>query len=147
MPMKPMVSNVLLAALGVCLTLASCAAPPAQGIAGPTGRAGDAGKLTPIKVRDVWKESLRSFSRDIVTKRLPLGSTAKFDPKVHFDGYYDSDQDVTRVAVYGNVTTSTDYGTVHNNGYYVIWENPGRVKTDFPPPWQLADVEITDVQY
>jgi len=131
----------------VLITLASCAAPPSAGISGPTGRASDAGKVTVITVRDVWKQDLKATSKDLVAKKLALGSTAKFDGDVRYDGYYDSNRDVTRVGVYGNVTTNSDYGTVTHNGYYVIWEEDGRVTSDFPPPWQLVDVEITDVQY
>jgi len=138
---------IRIAQILILIALTGCAMSPSSGISGPTGRASDAGKVTVISVRDVWKQDLKGTSQDLVAKKLELGKTAKFDGNVRYDGYYDSARDVTRVGVYGNVTTTTDYGTVRNNGYYVIWEENGRITGDFPPPWQLVDVEITDVQY
>lgn len=139
----------LLPILGVLL-LAGCAGEAANnaGIAGPTGRASDSGKISPITVRDVWKTDLQPRSKNLVISQLTLGKTARFDEKVFFDGFYDSSKDITNVAVYGNVTTSTDYGSVYHNGYYVLWQQNGRITTDFPfAPWKLADIEITDQLY
>jgi hypothetical protein len=132
------------------IMLAGCVggAPLNAGVAGPTGRAGDAGKIHAITVRDVWKMDLQARSLKLVTQQIPLGSTARFDDNVRFEGYYDSGQNVTSVGVYGNVTTTTDYGVVHKNGFYVIWEQTGRITGDFPiAPWRLVDVEIMDQQY
>jgi hypothetical protein len=121
---------------------------PNAGISGPTGRSADAGNVREIAVRSVWKQDLKSQTRALVVQKLPLAKTAKFDGDCHYDGYYNADRDVTRVGVYGNVITYSDYGTVIKNGYYVIWEEPGDLKIDFPPnPWQLVDVEITDQLY
>jgi hypothetical protein len=129
--------------------LASCTdAGNSAGVAGPTGRARDSRNMSPIQVRDVWKSDLQPRTQKIVVSQLPLGKTARFDEHVHFDGFYDSNRDVTSIGVYGNVTTSTDYGTVRTNGYYALWEQNGRITTDFPyAPWKLADLEITDELY
>jgi hypothetical protein len=144
MPMKRILTAVGLALLAGCVD----SARPNAGISGPTGRASDAGIIHTIKVRDVWKENLKPLTRDVVVRKLALGKTARFEDPPRFDGYYDSDHNVTRVAAYGDVTTYTDYGTVIKNGYYVVWENQGQVKTDFPQtPWQLVDVEIMDQPY
>lgn len=131
------------------IVLASCAGNPGgnAGIAGPTGRAADAGSIREIGVRETWKFDLKPQSQTIISGKIEDGKTAKFDPIVRYDGYYDANRGVTRVGVYGNVTTNTDYGTVHDNGYYVIWEETGRIASDFPPPWRLVDVEITDQLY
>jgi hypothetical protein len=132
------------------LTLLAGCANSAQfnsGIAGPTGRASDSGKITAIRVHDTWKEYLKPLSLDIVKKKLAFPDTARFDRDVHFDGFYDSSADTTRISVYGNTTCSSDYGTTYKNGYSVTWELPGRVNTDFPPPWNLVDVEVFDQQY
>lgn len=138
-----------LLSIAALLVLASCgAAAYNSGVSGPTGRASDAGNVRVISVRDVWKQDLKNETRRIVVARLPLGKTAIFDGFTEFEGYYDAEQDVTRVAAYGNVHTSTDYGTTVHNGYYVIWEQPGKVTTDFPQrAWKLVDVEITDQPY
>jgi hypothetical protein len=127
--------------------LASCAGAPSAGIDGPTGRAGDARSVSSVKVRDTWKMDLAQQSQDLVTKKLTYSKTARFDEKVHFEAYYDAAHDVTRLGVYGNVKSSSDYGTSYNNGYYVTWEGTGRVDSDFPPPWRLVDVEVMDLQY
>ena len=134
--------------LGLSL-LCGCAnsAPPGGGINGPTGRARDANNVVIIKVRDVWKQNLKPLSQSIIVKQLRFGSTARFDPHVQYEAYYDRANDITRVGVYGNVTSHSDYGTVDNNGYYVTWELPGRVETDFTPMWHLADVEVLDSQF
>src|SRR5579862_5748869 len=76
-----------------------------SGIAGPTGRSSDSGNIKVIGVRNVWKQDLRPDTRSLVIRKLPLGKTAIFDGDAKFDGYYDSGRDVTRVGVYGNVTT------------------------------------------
>jgi hypothetical protein len=131
------------------VVLASCIGGPPQdpGVTGPTGRARDAGNIHRIDVRDVWKMDLEPRSQKLVSAQLPFGKTARYD-EVRYDGFYNSDENVTDVGVYGNVTTSTDYGTKKKNGYYVVWEQTGPVKTDFPEaPWRLVDVEITDQQY
>jgi hypothetical protein len=141
MTMKP-IAVVLMFAL-----LAGCMAQPSVGVNGPTGRASDAGKITAIGVPVSWRYALEKPSQNIVAKKLPYGQSAKFDDFVHFDGFYDATLNVTRVAVYGNVATSTDYGTNYNNGYYVTWEQPGRVTGDDLPPWRIVDVEILDEPY
>jgi len=139
----------IMSILGLIM-LAGCAtdAPPYAGVTGPTGRATDAGKLRPLKVRDVWKMDLRPRSQKLVAAQLPFGNTASFDNNVRYDGMYDSARNVSTVGVYGNVSSTTDYGESHRNGYYVIWEQTGRITADFPPAaWKLVDVEVTDQQY
>lgn len=142
MSMRQITAVLFLALLAGCVD-----APPSVGINGPTGRASDAGKLTPVRVRAIWKYDLKQASQNIVAKKLPYGTTAKFDDYVHFEGFYDARLDVTRVAVYGNVATTSDYGASYNNGYYVAWEQPGRVSSDDLPPWHIVDVEILDLPY
>lgn len=134
--------------LGVTL-LAGCAgnAQYNAGVSGPTGRASDAGKYTSIKVHDTWVVYLKPLTLDLVKKKLLFPDTARFDRNVQFEGFYDVASDVTRIGVFGNVTCSSDYGTSYHNGYYVTWQLSGRVTTDFPPPWNLADVEVFDNQY
>jgi len=131
------------------LLLAGCSGAYLDpGITGPTGRASDAGKLSPVTVRDVWKADISGKTRAAVAQQLPLGGTADFDPAMRFEGFYDSVQNVTNIGVYGDVTTHTDYGTVMKNGYYAVWQQPGRLKSDFPAaPWRLLDVEILDQQF
>ncbi len=130
------------------IMLASCVgAPPSAGINGPTGRASDARSISPISVPDTWKLDLGPQSQDLVTKKLTYPKTARFDEKVHFEAYYDAARDVTRVGVYGNVRSSSDYGPTYNNGYYVTWEGTGRIDSEFPPPWRLVDLEVMDIQY
>ncbi|MGD0388492.1 MAG: hypothetical protein ABSC42_05995 [Tepidisphaeraceae bacterium] len=137
-----------LAGILVLTLLASCAgAGPSAGIDGPTGRAGDARSVSSVDVRDTWKMDLAPQSQDMVTKKLTFPKTARFDEKVHFEAYYDAEHDVTRLGVYGNVKSSSDYGTSYNNGYYVTWEETGRADSDFPPPWRLVDVEVMDLTY
>jgi len=133
--------------LGLTLLASCAAAPPSAGIDGPTGRAGDARSVSSVNLRDTWKMDLGPQSQNMVLKKLTYPKTARFDEKVHFEAYYDAAHDVTRVGVYGNVKSSSDYGTSYNNGYYVTWEGTGRVDSDFPPPWRLADVEVMDLQY
>jgi hypothetical protein len=131
------------------IMVAGCVGGASQdpGVTGPTGRASDAGNIHPIAVRNVWRMDLSPRSQKLVTAQLPLGKTARYD-KVHFDGFYNSNENLTTIGVYGNVTTNTDYGTFNKNGYYVTWEQTGRVTTDFPAAaWRLVDVEIMDQQY
>jgi hypothetical protein len=144
--MKPTavtLSLTLLAALAGCASSSQYNA----GVSGPTGLASDSGKITAVQVNDTWKQDLKPLSLDIVKKKLAFPDTARFDLNVQYDGFYDVTNDATRVGVWGNVTCSSDYGTTYKNGYYVTWQLPGKVKTDFPPPWHLADVEVFDQQY
>jgi len=132
------------------IMLAGCAvgSSPYTGTGGPTGRISDSGNISPLTVRDVWKLDLETRSKKLVTSQISFGNTARFDNNVRYDGYYDSARNVTTIGVYGNVTTSTDYGEDRNNGYYVNWDQTGQVTADFPTaPWRLVDVEITDQQY
>jgi hypothetical protein len=133
--------------LGLALLWGCASSAPNPGMEGPTGRLRDTGNIVSLRVRDTWKEGLKHDSQALVVKQLQFGSTARFDPHVDYEAYYDRINDLTRVAVYGNVTSSSTYGTTDNNGYYVTWELPGRIETDFPPLWQLADVEVLDQQY
>jgi hypothetical protein len=137
-------------ALVLSLTLLAGCANSSQynsGVSGPTGRASDAGKYTSIKVHDTWVANLKPLTLGIVKKKLLFPDTARFDRNVQFEGFYDSATDVTRIGVFGNVTCSSDYGTTYNNGYYVTWQLPGRITSDFPPPWNVVDVEVFDQQY
>jgi len=128
--------------------LAGCApAPqPVSGL-GPTGNLADAAKLVVVKVRDVWKYDLRQRTQSIVKKKVRFPDDVDFDDRVRYEGYYDSSRNVTWVAVYGNVTSTSDYGSVDHDGYYVVWEQPGRLQSDFPPPWQLDDAELLPQPY
>jgi len=130
--------------------LAGCGSNSAQynsGIAGPTGRASDAGKISSLKVHDTWKVKLQPQTLNVVRKKLTFPDSARFEGDLKFEGFYDASADVTHVGAWGNVTSRAPYGTVYKNGYYVTWELPGKVDSDFPPPWHLADVEIFDQQY
>ena len=131
----------------VIALMCGCMEAPQAGINGPTGRAGDAGKIIPVRVRALWKYDLKQASQNLVAKRLQYGPTAKFDDFVQFDGFYNAKLDVTRVSVSGNVTTTSDYGSSYVNGYYVTWEQPGRVSGDDLPPWQIVDVQILNQPY
>jgi hypothetical protein len=134
----------------LCLVvLASCIGGPPEdpGLTGPTGRVSDGSSYQSIKVRDVWRMDLNARSLKLVSAALTWGKTARYDP-VQFEGYYNSAQNVTTIGVFGNVTTSTDYGTTIRNGYYVTWQQTGRLNTDFPAsPWKLVDVDVMDQQY
>ena len=132
--------------LGLAL-LANCAGAPSAGVNGPTGRAGDARSISSLAVPDTWQMDLGPQSKDMVMKKLTYPKTARFDQKIHFEAYYDAAHDVTRVGVYGNVRSGSDYGTTYDNGYYVTWEGTGRIVSSFPPPWRLVDVEVFDLQY
>jgi hypothetical protein len=142
MTMRQIAAVVILALMCGCMDAA-----PYAGINGPTGRASDAGKLTPVSVRAMWRYELKPASQKLVAKKLDYSDSAKFDDFVHYDGFYDSTLNVTRVAVYGNVTTTSDYGSTYVHGYYVIWEQEGRVKADELPPWQIVDLEIMNQPY
>ena len=111
------------------IMLAGCVggSPQDPGIHGPTGRASDAGKVDRDRGQGCLETGPDSPGRRrLVTTKLPSRKTATLRRQVRFDGYYDSARRCDRVGVYGNVTTNTDYGTVNNNGYYVIWEQNGR---------------------
>ena len=142
MSMRRITAILALALLSGCID-----APPVGGVNGPTGRASDAGQLYSIPVRAVWKYELRPRSQDLASKKLQYGLTARFGDDVQYEGFYDAKLNVTRVAVYGNVSTTSDYGAVYDNGYYVIWEQDGRVTGDELPPWRLMDVIILDQPY
>jgi hypothetical protein len=142
MTMRQITAVLVFALMAGCMD-----APQGGGINGPTGRAADAGKITAVGVRTLWKYDLKQASQDLVAKRLPYGSTAKFDDFVHFEGFFNATLNVTRVSVYGNVTTNTDYGTTDVNSYYVTWEQPGHVSADELPPWQIVDVQILNQPY
>ncbi len=114
---------------------------------GPTGHFGDSSNLVSLDVRNQWKYDVTSLTRDVVTKQLRFPKTARFDEKVRYEAYYDTNKDITWLAVYGNVTCKSDYGAEDNNGYYVTWQQPGKAHEDLLPPWQLQDVEILDQTY
>ena len=148
--MVPMIRCGAIQALATltALVLVGCASnPPTVSGLGPTGDKTDAAYLTPVKVRDVWKYDLLPQTQQVVKKRVRFHEEVQFDDKVRYEGYYDSRRDVTWVAVYGNVTSSSDYGSVDQDGYYVVWEQPGRLQDDFPPPWRLNDAELVDQPY
>jgi hypothetical protein len=136
------------AALLAVLALAGCASIPTAPLGlGPTGDKADAAYLTAIKVRDAWKYDLLPQTQRVVKKNVRYPLDVQFDELVRYEGYYDSRRNVTWVAVYGNVTSTSDYGAVDQNGYYVVWEQPGKLQDDFPPPWRLNDVELVDQPY
>jgi hypothetical protein len=134
-----------LAVIVAAVFLAGCSTGrPNAGPVGPTGNYADAQHLVPVAVRNQWKYDLRPQTRALVTKNLRFPRTARFDDKVRYEGYYDTAKDITWVAVYGNVTCSSDIGQVDNNGYYVTWQQSGRAEGDSLPPWQLIDVAVLD---
>ncbi|MGD0461931.1 MAG: hypothetical protein ABSB74_05545 [Tepidisphaeraceae bacterium] len=138
----PMIRIAIIVAV-VCL--AGCASTqPGPGSMGPTGHFGDARYLVALNVRDQWKYDVISLTQELVTKDLRFPKTARFDEKVRYEAYYDSNKDITWLAVYGNVTCSSDFGQVDHNGYYVTWQQPGKAHEDFLPPWKLQDVEVLD---
>ena len=141
MSMRRIIAVLTLALLAGCMD-----APLGSGINGPTGRASDTGKITVVRVRPVWMYDLKKRSQDMVVRKLPYGQTARFDD-AHFEGFYDATLNVTRVSVFGNVSSASDYGTTYNNGYYVTWEQEGRVSGDDLPPWRIVDVVVLDQTY
>jgi hypothetical protein len=144
-PNMPMIRIAIIVAL-VCL--AGCVATqPGAGSTGPTGHFGDAQNLVPLAVRDQWKYDVISRTHALVTKDLRFPNTARFDGKVRYEAYFDKARNMTWLAVYGNVTCSSDYGQVDNNGYYVTWRQPGMAQGDSLPPWQIEDVEVLDQTY
>jgi len=136
---------IRLAIFVATVCLAGCApTQPSPGSTGPTGHFGDSRNLVPLQVRDQWKYDVIPLTRELVTKELRFPKTARFDEKVRYEAYYDSNKDITWLAVYGNVTCSSDFGQVDNNGYYVTWQQPGKANEDVLPPWQLQDVAVLD---
>jgi hypothetical protein len=134
--------------LSLTILVAGCSSNSGySGVEGPTGRASDSGKIGSAKVHDTWKVKLQPQTLDVVRKKLQFADSARFDGNPKFEGFYDAPADATRVGAWGNVTTSSPWGTVYKQGYYVTWELPGKVTSDFPPPWHLADVEVFDQQY
>jgi hypothetical protein len=140
----PMIRITLIVAM-VCL--AGCANQSNSGAMGPTGHFGDSQHLVPLDVRDQWKYDVISLTQEFVAKQLRFPKTALFDDKVRYEAYYDTNKNITWLAVYGNVTCKSDFGQVDNNGYYVTWTQPGKPNEDFLPPWQIKDVEILDQTY
>jgi hypothetical protein len=114
---------------------------------GPTGHFGDSAHLTPVTVRSQWKYDITALTQQVVTKQLRFPATAEFDYKIRYEAFYDSSKNITWLAVYGNVTCSSDVGQKDDNGYYVTWQQPGEAKEDVLPPWQLKDVEVLDQTY
>lgn len=143
----PMIRRALL--LFAMVSVAGCASdnPSAGPAVGPTGHASDLSKLSPVKVSAEWKYELTPLTQKVVTDRLRFPKGAIFEDPIRYEGFYDKTRNATWVAVYGNVTSSTDYGTVDHNGYYITWEQPGHITEDFVPPWHLADVEVLDQPY
>ncbi len=139
MPMIRIAIIVAVVCLGGCVST-----QPSPGSMGPTGHFGDARNLLPLQVRDQWKYDVISLTRDLVAKDLRFPKTARFDEKVRYEAYYDTNKNITWLAVYGNVTCSSDAGQVDNNGYYVTWQQPGKALGDMLPPWHLQDVEVLD---
>jgi hypothetical protein len=135
--------------LGVSLLVAGCSSSSTynSGIEGPTGRASDAGKISSVSVHDTWKMKLKPETLDVVRKKLQYADTARFDGNPNFEGFYNASDDVTRIGAWGNVTSSSPWGTVYKQGYYVTWELPGKVTSDFPPLWHLGSVELFDQQF
>ncbi|HEX4054416.1 MAG TPA: hypothetical protein VHX86_09130 [Tepidisphaeraceae bacterium] len=130
------------------LSVAGCASNPyGRGNVSPDGRYADAGNFVPVAVRTQWEYDLRPRTQAVVPKYLRFPTTARFDDQVSYEGYYDSNKNITWVAVYGNVTCSSDIGQVDHNGYYVRWQQPGRVREDSGSDWQLMDVQILDQPY
>jgi hypothetical protein len=129
-------------------SLAACVGTqPNPGSMGPTGHFDDSANLVPLKVRNQWKYDVITLTRERVTKQLRFPATARFDDKVRYEAYYDSNKNITWLAVYGNVTCSSDVGQKDNNGYYVTWQQPGEAHEDILPPWQLKDVAVLDETY
>jgi hypothetical protein len=143
----PMIRRALV--LFALIAAAGCASdnPAAGPVVGPTGHTSDLSKLSPVRVSPEWKYVLTPLTQKVVSDRLQFGKGAVFEDPIHYESYFDNTRNATWVAVYGNVTSNSDYGTVNHNGYYVTWEQPGHVTEDFLPPWRLTDVEVLDQPY
>jgi hypothetical protein len=128
------------------MSLAGCVANP-YAPTGPNGHYSDVGNLVSVGVPGEWKGDLRPQTQAVVPQYLRFPKTARFDDHVSYEAYYDTTKKFTWVAVFGNVTCSSEYGQVDHNGYYVRWRLPGRPQADFGLPWRLMDVQVLDQPY
>ena len=84
-------------------------------------------------------------SQKLVTAELPFRKTARFDDKLHFEGFYDSSQNLTCVGVYGNVTSNTDYRHLQQQRLLcdLGTNRPGHQRLP-ARAWRLVDVAVLD---